>query len=62
MPVIRATTCELCGVDVEIWQIKGQYDGKVREHVMSVRGHPKDLNNNYALYCAPNGPAHKEVK
>lgn len=29
---------------------------------MSVRGHPKDLNNNYALYCSPNGPAHKEAK
>ena len=62
MPVIRTTTCELCGVDVEIRQITGQHSGKVREHLMSVRGHLKDPNNHYACYCAPGGPSHKEAK
>ncbi len=59
---VRTTTCELCGVDVEVRQIKGQYSDKVREHLMSVRGHTKDPNNHYSCYCSPNGPAHKEAK
>ncbi len=62
MPVIRTTTCELCGVDVEVQQMTSQHDGKVREHLMSVRGHPKDPNNHWACYCSPNGPAHEEVR
>lgn len=62
MSVIRTTTCELCGVDVEVRQIKGQRSGTVQEILMSVRGHPKDPNNNWSCYCTPEvGIAHKEV-
>ena len=59
----RLTTCALCGVDVEVRRIKGQHSGKVREILMSVRGHPKDPNNNYSCYCTPGvGIGHEEVK
>ena len=56
------TTCGLCGVKVRICRVTGQHSGKVREHLVSVRPHPKDPNNHYACYCTPgDGTTHKEA-
>ena len=61
MSVIRTTTCELCGVDLEVRRMKHSNGKWVVTPAMAVRPGPNDPNGHYSCYCEPEGRSHKEV-
>jgi hypothetical protein len=58
MTVIRTTTCELCGVALEIRPSKRWGETPP----IAVLPGPNDPNNNWATCCKPGGPSHEEAK
>jgi len=62
MTVIRTTTCELCGVALEIRRMRN-LKGIWRETPpIAVLPGPNDPNNNWGTCCKPEGPSHEEAK